>query len=101
MNENGNEWWSPKSPGGSWPNRPSGLWKLKKLRRGCDAAAATPPPPPNSSSSLKQLKPSSSSSSSDNYYYNDDDDDDDAQAKAALAGREDGEFYAKVPNHGG
>lgn len=65
---NGNGWWPPNL--GPWPNRPSGLWKLKKRRRGCDDdddddAAATPPP-----HSLK---------------LNDDDNDDDEDVVAVLA----------------
>lgn len=43
---NGNEW-RPLEPG-PWPNWPSGLWKLKKIRRGCHHDAAATPPPPHS-----------------------------------------------------
>lgn len=55
--------WLPPIPG-SWQKLPSGLWKLKKARRDCNAAAAP--------LSLK----SSSSSSSDNNNINNNNDDD-------------------------
>lgn len=52
--------WPPKL--GSWPKRPSGLWKLKKTRRDCNAAAAP----------LSLKSPSSSSFNNNNHYSNDD-----------------------------
>lgn len=81
---NGNGWWPPTP--GPWPNRPTGLWKLKKIRRGCDAAAAAAATPPHS------LKPSSSSFSSDNY-------NDDGQVVAALAETEKAPTSTNIQKH--